>query len=226
MKHEPKQFIIKKKRGLRDYSARDFWVFLCQVVGLLVLIFIALVLFGLVQIQLPSLSFFGENSEEVNSERLENEERQGYEKITELPYLAPQSVRIPKVDIDTIVEFPESQEIDVLDQALEKGAVHYPGSGTIAQGNIFIFGHSSNWGIVQNQAYKTFNGIEKLVEGDEIILESDGEEYVYIVSSVVLVDDNEALVELGGDRRKLTLSTCNTFGEKQERWVVEAYPRK
>lgn len=137
-------------------------------------------------------------------------------------YTRPDGISIPKIGIDSVIEKPNSVDVATLDNALTKGAVHYPGSGTIEKGNMFLFGHSTNWNVVQNQAFKTFNGLEKLVDGDEIIIEADGQSYVYVVNSVKLLDEDDALVEFNNSSRTLTISTCNTFGEKQERWVVEA----
>jgi len=134
----------------------------------------------------------------------------------------PLRISIPKVGVNSIIVHPNSPRVDVLDEALKKGVVYYPGSGTIEQGNIFLFGHSSNWAIVQNQAYKIFNNIEKLRIGDEIFLTADGKRYVYSVESVTMVDANTAFVDLSRDGRRLTLSTCNTFGRQSDRWVVDA----
>jgi len=39
---------------------------------------------------------------------------------------------------------PQSRDIKVLDEALNSGAVHYPGTGSLTEdANVFIFGHSS-----------------------------------------------------------------------------------
>lgn len=134
----------------------------------------------------------------------------------------PTRVTIDSIGVDSEILAPSSPRVDVLDAALKKGAVYYPGSGTIEQGNIFLFGHSTNWAIVQNQAYKTFNGLEKLKRGEEIKLEAEGKTYVYAVESVSLVDSNTAFVDLTKTGRRLTISTCDTFGRKADRWVVDA----
>ncbi len=214
--NESNNFVIKKKRGFGDYSRNDLFRFLIQVVGFVVIIFIGAGLSGVLPEELDVFARFDTQEEVTHSIE---------EPVVYLAQSVPQAIKIPKVGIETVVEIPGSQEISVLNSSLEKGAVYYPESGTIAQGNMFIFGHSSNWKIVQNKAYKTFNGIEELVPGDEIFLESGGKDYIYEVAQVSLVNDDEALVEIGGTGRKLTLSTCNSFGEKQERWVVEAYPK-
>lgn len=134
----------------------------------------------------------------------------------------PDRVVIPKIGVDSDIGQPNTQDVAILDQYLMQGAVHYPGSGTIEAGNIFIFGHSTGYRVVQNQAYKTFNNLEDLKRGDEIILEADGREYIYEVQGVKLVDENQALVSFEASNQMLTITTCNTFGAKSERWVVEA----
>jgi len=133
------------------------------------------------------------------------------------------SINIANIGVSSKIGSPSSQDIATLDDALKKGAVHYPGSGTLEDGNIFLFGHSTNWKIVNNQAYKTFNDLDKLSYGEEISLTgSDGRVYIYSVEEVNLVDENTAFVDFTKPGKRLTISTCNTFGQKQERWVVDA----
>lgn len=134
----------------------------------------------------------------------------------------PDRITIDKVGINVKVYEPDSINVAVLDESLKKGAVYYPGSGTIEQGNIFIFGHSTNWPVVQNPAYKTFNGLNKLEKGDIIKVGAGNQEFSYKVQTVNLVDADNALVKFDNSGQTLTLSTCNTFGEKQERWVIVA----
>lgn len=134
----------------------------------------------------------------------------------------PDRITIDKVGVDSFIGQPNTQNVGALDQFLTKGAVYYPGSGTIESGNMFLFGHSTGLAIVRNQAYKTFNGIEKLLKGDEIKIEADGVVYIYKVTSVKLSNENDALVRFDSSKRSMTLSTCNSFGAKQERWIVEA----
>lgn len=134
----------------------------------------------------------------------------------------PQKIEIPKIGVSSVIQAPQSADVSVLDAALAKGATYYPGSGTLQGGNMFIFGHSTNWKVVNNPAFKTFNGLEKLVAGDEVVLTSGGKTYVYMVQSVRLASEDDVLVEFDKGGRTLTISTCDTFGKKQDRWVVEA----
>jgi LPXTG-site transpeptidase (sortase) family protein len=134
----------------------------------------------------------------------------------------PQKVEIPKIGISTTVYVPQSVDVATLDATLSKGAVYYPGSGTLQGGNMFLFGHSTNWAVVNNQAYKTFNDLEKLVRGDQIQITSGDSTYIYKVTSVRRASEDDVLVEFNKGSRMLTISTCDTFGRKQDRWVVEA----
>lgn len=144
----------------------------------------------------------------------------------------PVRIVIDSVDIDWTISNPESTSIAVLDEALREGVVRYPGSGMLSDtSNMFLFGHSSYLPVVYNPAYQVFNNLENTQVGDYIRVYSDTVEYLYKVISVSLVDASEALVEFETGVKKLTLSTCNSFGSKEERYIVEAdfvgsYPLK
>ncbi|MFA6273389.1 MAG: sortase [Candidatus Paceibacterota bacterium] len=135
----------------------------------------------------------------------------------------PIRLMIEKIGVNSPVENPQSRDLTVLDEALLKGVVHYPGSGSLESNtNMFLFGHSTNWVVVNNQAFKSLNRLNELRLGDEIKLFSDEKEYRYKVTKVELVDQNEVLVKFEVGKRKLTLSTCDSFGKKTDRFVVEA----
>lgn len=136
----------------------------------------------------------------------------------------PQRIVIPRISVDTSISNPDTERVDILDEYLKKGAVRYPGSGDLAYGNMFLFAHSTGFRVVQNPAYKAFNNLKKLGNGDEIrVYSEDGKTVAtYKVTSVRLVPDSEALVRFDTTAHMLTLSTCNTFGKKEERYVVEA----
>jgi LPXTG-site transpeptidase (sortase) family protein len=135
---------------------------------------------------------------------------------------SPDSISIPEIDLQWNIEKPSSPHIDVLNDALDAGPVYYPGSGFVESGNVFLFGHSSYLPIVNNKAYKAFNDIQKLSIGDEIFLQAKGKTYVYSVTKVTLKDADDAEIKLNQTGRYLTLSTCNVFGQKSDRWVVDA----
>lgn len=134
----------------------------------------------------------------------------------------PVRIIINKIGVDASVINPSSTKNSVLNDALSKGAVRYPGSGVLGNGNMFLFGHSTGIRIVNNQAYKTFNHLNQLAIGDIIRVQSVDREYTYSVTSVSLVNSDEELVSFSQKKNMLTLSTCNVFGQKEERFVVEA----
>ncbi len=144
--------------------------------------------------------------------------------VTEVdPTALPKKIIIEKIGVFANIENPKTIDIAVLDAALLRGVVHYPGSGTLKDvSNLFFFGHSTNHTSVYNQAYKAFNRLDELNIGDEIRVQSESEEYIYRVSLVSRVDEREALVTLSNKKKMLTLTTCDTFGKRSDRFVVEA----
>lgn len=140
------------------------------------------------------------------------------------------TVELPmKIEIKTIgslaeIANPTTLDIAALDKELLKGAVRYPTSAKLGEiGNVVLFGHSSYLPVVGNQAYKTFNGIQKLVIGDTITVYSSTTTYTYRVKSVAKESaDNNSAIPLSVAGKMLTLVTCNSFGAKLDRFVVTA----
>lgn len=141
----------------------------------------------------------------------------------------PQRIIIDKINVNAPISNPGTADISVLDSALKEGVVRYPSSGGLG-GNrpMFLFGHSSRLPApaVQNEAYRSFNGLGDLSVGDTVTVEGGDQAVKYSVSSVQVVDEDEALVDFSTSGNTLTLSTCTTFGSKQNRTVVTAKPQK
>ena len=135
----------------------------------------------------------------------------------------PTRIAIEKIGLDTTIVTPESTAIEILDRALLNGAVHYPGSGVLGENaNMLLFGHSSYLPVVNNKAFKAFNELSKLTKGDVITVYSETHVYTYETESVLLSEAEDVRVEFDSIKPKLTLATCNSFGAKQERWIVTA----
>lgn len=135
----------------------------------------------------------------------------------------PVRIIIERIGVDTPINNPETRDIETLDAALLSGAVHYPGSGDLEDiSNMFLFAHSTGFRVVQNEAFKAFSGLKDIQDNDLIRVQSKTKEYVYRVTGLSLVDADNALVNFSSTRKMLTLSTCNSFGQEQERYVVEA----
>ena len=127
----------------------------------------------------------------------------------------PIRIEIPALNLSVGTVNPTTTSIAVLDEALLKGAVRYPTSAKLGEvGNVVLFGHSSYLPIVGNQAYKSFNGIQKLMRDDVIIVYSASTAYTYRVRSVAKEDASNAGIALSVTGRVLTLATCDSFGAK------------
>ena len=87
---------------------------------------------------------------------------------------------------------------------------------------MLIFGHSSSLPIIKNGAFKIFNNIKNLKKSEIIHVYSEKREYLYRVETVKHVAAEDALVTFTKGDKKLTLSTCDSFGKKTDRYVVEA----
>jgi LPXTG-site transpeptidase (sortase) family protein len=136
----------------------------------------------------------------------------------------PVKIVIPTINLSATIANPATTDSEVLDTALLKGAVRYPTSAKLGeQGNVILFGHSSYLPVVYNQAYKTFDGIQKLHTGDTITVYSSGTSYDYAVDTVTKEDANSAAIPLTVSGSVLTLSTCNSFATKSDRFVVTAH---
>ena len=145
--------------------------------------------------------------------------------IPEIPDVpeVPVRVEVPKAGIDINIQNPLTSDLPTLNKEVNKGAVHYPGSALLGENAaIFLFAHQSYLPALKNPAYKAFNNLEKLAEGDEIRLYSENAIYLYRVRSVQLKRASEAQINLEKGYRMLTMSTCNSVGAKEERFVLVA----
>ncbi|MDE1924593.1 MAG: sortase [Patescibacteria group bacterium] len=135
----------------------------------------------------------------------------------------PVRVVAKSIGLDVAVQNPVSTDAGILDDALTQGAVRYPTSSLLGvDGTVYLFGHSSYLPIVYHQYYKTFDGIQNLKTGDIVSVYSDTTEYRYSVVGVRVADATEDVVELPTDGRHLVLSTCDSFADKTNRFVVSA----
>jgi LPXTG-site transpeptidase (sortase) family protein len=131
-------------------------------------------------------------------------------------------ITIDEIGVDIEVKNPVSTDINVLNNYLSEGAVRYPTSGKPGNGNLFLFGHSSSLSNVINQAYKAFNNLGELEKGDTIKVETFSGTYHYSVIDVEQRKDSEIFVPFDTGENMLTLSTCNNFGAKEDRFIVRA----
>ncbi len=162
-----------------------------------------------------------ETEEQVESEIEETKESVITEPDTD--DATPDRIIFDTLDKEVAVLNPTNTSVAALDAALLNGVVRHPDSADLfEEGTVFLFGHSSYLPNVINKNFQAFNGINKLEWGDKIRVQSSDYEYVYRVDRVYEVKASTASVSIATDGHRLTLVTCNTFGAKEDRYVVEA----
>jgi LPXTG-site transpeptidase (sortase) family protein len=136
----------------------------------------------------------------------------------------PTRIVIPKIGKNLPINNPSETDVTALDNSLLSGVVRYPLSAKLNQtGTIFIFGHSSHLPVVQNKMFQAFNDLETLKVGDAVKVQGGGRTYMYSVTTVRKADATEDYVDLESHgEQRLILSTCDSFGKKTTRWIVEA----
>jgi LPXTG-site transpeptidase (sortase) family protein len=136
---------------------------------------------------------------------------------------APTTLYIKKLDRTVTIANPTSNSVAVLDEALLHGVVHHPDSAQLgANGNVFILGHSSYLPVVVNKNFQALNGIQNLAWGDTIEVRSATQVVSYQVEKVYKAKAEDVTVPMQGTGPRLTLATCNSFGSKDDRFIVEA----
>lgn len=138
----------------------------------------------------------------------------------------PNFIKIPILDIQAPVVYVDEENEEVFQKALESGVVHYPGTANLGEvGNIYIFGHSSDY-VWKKGEYKTvFANLPNIKLGDEIkISNSEGLVFNYIVkeSFSAPANDTHLLSQETSGKKILTLQTSWPLGTALKRWIVRA----
>lgn len=120
-------------------------------------------------------------------------------------------IKIPKIGVDVVVVEGTSAS------ALRAGAGHYPQTPLPCEvGNVAIAGHRTTFG-------KPFSNLDKLAEGDVIILETPIGACTYEVAKApFVVAPNDLSVVAPTPERALTLTTCHPRGSARQRLIVTA----
>ena len=135
----------------------------------------------------------------------------------------PDRISIKALGINSVILNPAHSDLETLDHALLQGVVRYPGSATLGlKGNMILFGHSSHLALVHNKAYQSLNDINTLKINDELSVYSSNREYRYKVTKVWQAKSTDSIATSKPGVSALTLVTCNNFGSKEDRYVVEA----
>ena len=128
---------------------------------------------------------------------------------------------IPKININ----LPYSTGGETV---MENGAWwRAPDSGNPKDGGNFVLSaHRFIMGLTPQQTLRKspFYNIDKLVVGDEITIDYEGERYVYQISKIFAVKPEAIEIENRTDEPQLTLYSCTLGGASDGREVIIAKP--
>lgn len=110
-------------------------------------------------------------------------------------------------------------------EELRGGVVRYPGTALPGEtGNVFIFGHSSNYPWVKSDYNDAFALLDTLENGDEITIYYNQKKFTYRVTdrAVVKPGDVKTLESRDHTKKELSLMTCWPVGTTLERIIIFA----
>lgn len=118
-------------------------------------------------------------------------------------------ISIPKINVKAAVIEGTKTEM------LKKGPGLYEKSPLPDSqgGNVCIAGHRTTYGA-------WFRKVNELNPKDEVILEFNGKQYIYLVEKVFIVASNDWTVTNTQDYSALTLTACHPIGSSKQRIVV------
>lgn len=138
----------------------------------------------------------------------------------------PNKLLIRSLDIDTPVVYTDKEDEDSFQVALRDGVVHYPKTALPGQpGNVYIFGHSSDFPTAPGNYKTVFALLPKINIGDEIeVTDEEGRIYRYLVSETKVVSPSDtSVLEQDRTKKQLTLQTSYPIGTALRRFLAIAY---
>lgn len=133
---------------------------------------------------------------------------------------------IPSLGITAPIVYITEANEKTYQAALASGAVHFPQTAEPGEfGNVYIFGHSSDYAWSQG-AYKTvFALLTKIQPSAEILVSNkQGEVFTYVVKTAKVIGSNDIqyLSQQGYTKKLLTLQTSYPIGTALKRYLVIA----
>lgn len=132
---------------------------------------------------------------------------------------------IPKINVQIPIIYAANNNEDTVETDLESGVVHYADTAMPGQdGNLVIFGHSSN-NIFNPGKYKfAFVLLKRLDTGDTFYIDNHGKRFTYEVfhKQIVPPSDVSVLGPISGKTATATLITCDPPGTSINRLIVQA----
>ncbi len=172
---------------------------------------ILVIMLGLGMLLYPKISDlnYATFQETIEAQTVDPQEEPG-KNIKPLPKEAIAKITIPKINMSSYVLEGTSKDI------LDKATGHYeetpmPGE----EGNSAIAGHRTMFG-------HPFRHLDKLEEGDEILIQNEKNELVYQVIEIKIVKPTDISVLDNTKDTRLTLTTCHPVSIAKQRLIVVA----
>jgi len=168
---------------------------------------------------LPKFNVLNTNGQTEQIPVAEEEKR-----LTDEEIVGEASISIEKISLSlpVIINVNGYNEEDYY-TALQKGVAHFKGTSLPGQpGNVFVFGHSSDWRWNQGEFKSAFKQLPELESGDLVIINYKDQNYKYQVflKEIVAYDDLRWVAQTSEDY--LTLMTCYPVGSSEKRIVIRA----
>jgi sortase A len=100
---------------------------------------------------------------------------------------------------------------EIFMEELRKGVVRYPDTARPGEvGNVFIFGHSSNYPWVKSEYNDIFALLDTLKDGDDVVIFYGQKKFTYRITdrAIVKPGDMEVLESRDPTKKELALMTC------------------
>lgn len=144
------------------------------------------------------------------------------QKLQETPEVRENKLYIPTIGVDVAIVEGDNETV------LEKGAWHRrPENGNPEKGGNFVLSaHRFQMGLTpqQTNTKSPFYHIDKLAEGDTILVDYNNKRYTYKITRKYQVDRYALSIEAPSVDAKMTLYSCDLRGEQAGREVIEAKP--
>lgn len=145
---------------------------------------------------------------------------------TAAPKEEPNILRIDSLGIRAPIRYTETVSEKVFQKELQDGVVHYPGTANPGKpGNVYIFGHSSDYPWSKGSYKAIFALLSHLEKGQTIVVtDAQGTPFTYTVTGrkVVAPTDLHVLDQQGYRDYLLTLQTSYPIGTALKRLIVTA----
>lgn len=155
--------------------------------------------------------------------------------VSYLPEVGPPDDRliIPKLDLNVPIVIPSNVHLlkedwpaleEDIQQGLQDGVVHYPGTARPGQaGNFFVTGHSSYFPWAPGKYKSVFARLANLNVGDEYWVYYGGDKYRYVISEKKEINPGDvSVLDQPVGKRISSLMTCTPVGTTLRRLIITA----